>query len=180
MTDLPPPTPAGELLRRTRELSVPKLSRSDIAHRAGIDAGTLGNIERGYRHLGGKRTVAVPGDATVIAKVAAALGITPGQLAGEGQRPDAAERLELILRTRAGAREPAPGTDLAARVAEAKEAVARLTDADGFPRSAEWRQQVYDLIDEAVRDAGEEESKRGGKGRQASGLRGTRDRGWCY
>jgi transcriptional regulator with XRE-family HTH domain len=98
VTDLPPPTPAGKLLRSVRRRAVPKLSQPEVAHRAGIDPGTLGNIERGYRHLGDGRTRAVPGDPVTIAKVARILGIGPEQLEDEGKRPDAAEELREILR----------------------------------------------------------------------------------
>src|ERR1700728_2046912 len=109
MNDLPLPTPAGKLLRRERELAVPKLGRPEVAHRAGVDPGTLGNIERGYRHLGNGKVREVAGDADVIAKVARVLNITPQRLR-EAERDDAADALEEILRA-GSAREPAAEPD---------------------------------------------------------------------
>jgi transcriptional regulator with XRE-family HTH domain len=97
MRDRPPPSPAGRLLRRVRELAVPKLGRPEVARRAGVDAGTLGNIERGYRYLDNGRVREVRGEPDVIAKVAWVLGITPEQLQEPGGRDDAAEALREIL-----------------------------------------------------------------------------------
>jgi transcriptional regulator with XRE-family HTH domain len=116
MSDPPPPTPEGDLIRRARELAIPKLSQPEVAHRVGINPGSFGNIERGYRHLGEGRTRKVTGDAATIAKVARVLGITPERLESDGQRQDAAELLRELLGEPPPAEETtATGTDRPSR-----------------------------------------------------------------
>jgi transcriptional regulator with XRE-family HTH domain len=151
MSDLPPPTPVGDLLRRAREMAVPKLSRPEVAHRAGIDPGTLGNIERGYRHLGNGRTRAVPGDAAVLAKVARVLQIPPERLEAEGGRRDAAERLREILR--GAAQEPSAAAPRSPDVTqhEPENDDAWTLFPDDPVKRAVWRAAT---ADEAVDDAG--------------------------
>jgi len=94
MSDLPfPIPPAGILIRKAREQAIPRRSRPEVAHCVGIDPGTLGNIERGYRHLGDGQRRRVEADAATLAKLARELGISPDLLETEGERPDAAEIL---------------------------------------------------------------------------------------
>lgn len=161
MTDQPPPTPVGQLLRRTRELAIPKLSRADVARKAGVDPGTLGNIERGYRSITRENVIPVPGDATVIAKVAAALGLMPADLEGEGKRTDAAERLQHILRKQQPARPADLDAEIARRAAVAKESVSRLIDQDGRRKPDSWYQHVYGIIDDALGAVADEEAAGG-------------------
>lgn len=133
MSDLPPPPPAAVLVREAREMAIPKRSRPQVAHRVGIDPGTLGNIERGYRHLGDGRTRLVEADATTLAKLARELGITPEDLAGRGERPDAAE----ILRAESG-RPAGPRPDITFAADPAEDAAAVLFPGDRAMQAI-WR-----------------------------------------
>lgn len=93
------PTPEGRLIRRVRSLATPKLSIPAAAARIDLSAEQWGYVERGYypaRDGNPARPFSPP--ATTLAKMAYALGITPEQLASEGQRPDAAEPLRDIYR----------------------------------------------------------------------------------
>ena len=92
--DMPGPTPEGQLIRRVRDLSIPKLTIRAAAERIGLSAEQWGYIERGYRpaRAGGPPRPFSPPAAT-LAKMAHALRITPERLESEGQRPDAAEIL---------------------------------------------------------------------------------------
>jgi transcriptional regulator with XRE-family HTH domain len=79
-------------------MAIPRLSRPALAQRIGVDPGTLGNIERGYRNLGGGEIRKVEGDPVVIAKAARALGVSPERMESEGQSPAAAAALRSMLR----------------------------------------------------------------------------------
>ena len=97
--DLPRPTPEGQLIRRVRDLAIPKLSIRAAAARIGMSAEQWGYVERGYfpgRSGNPPRPFSPP--AATLAKMAHALRITPGRLEAEGQRPDAAEVLREIIR----------------------------------------------------------------------------------
>jgi hypothetical protein len=100
MTDDPPrPTPEGQMIRRVRSLSIPKLTIPAAAARIGLSAEQWGYVERGYypaRDGNPPRPFSPP--AATLAKMAHALRITPERLETEGQRPDAAEILAEILR----------------------------------------------------------------------------------
>lgn len=96
--DLPRPTPEGELIRRVRNLSIPKLSIPAAAARIGLSAEQWGYVERGYypaRDGNPPRPFSPP--AATLAKMAGALRISPDRLESEGQRPDAAKILREIL-----------------------------------------------------------------------------------
>jgi hypothetical protein len=87
-----PPPPEGALIRKAREMAIPKISRTKAAQLAGIDPGTFGMAERGYRDAGGSRHKVHTPDSTY-AKMAAAVGVTPQQMAAAGQNQHAAALL---------------------------------------------------------------------------------------
>ncbi len=109
MTDDPPrPTSEGELIRRVRNLSIPKLTISAAAARVGLSAEQWGYVERGYypaRDGHPPRPFSPP--AATLAKMAHTLRITPERLEYEGRRPDAAEMLREIIRQQS----PGPGLE---------------------------------------------------------------------
>ena len=91
---VPASTPEGQLIRRTRELAVPKPSIRTAAKRIGMSAEQWGYVERGYypgRGDRGGKPFSPP--AATLARMARSLGISPDRLETEGQRPDAAEML---------------------------------------------------------------------------------------
>jgi transcriptional regulator with XRE-family HTH domain len=95
---LPSPTPEGQLIRRVRGLTIPKLSIRNAAMRIGMSAEQWGYIERGYLpSRGGKPPQPFSPPAATLARMAYALEITPERLESEGQRPDAAKILREIL-----------------------------------------------------------------------------------
>jgi transcriptional regulator with XRE-family HTH domain len=96
--DVPGPTPEGQLIRRVRDLSIPRLTIRAAAERIGLSAEQWGYIERGYRPArAGEPPRPFSPPAATLAKMARALRITPERLESEGQRPDAAEILREIL-----------------------------------------------------------------------------------
>src|SRR5437588_11465440 len=99
MTDDPPrPTPEGQLIRRARSLSIPKLTIPSAARRIGLSAEQWGYVERGYYPArGGNPPRPFSPPAATLAKMAYSLQITPERLESEGQRADAAEILREIL-----------------------------------------------------------------------------------
>jgi len=125
--DVPGPTPEGQLIRRVRDLSIPKLTIRAAAERIGLSAEQWGYIERGYRPArAGEPPRPFSPPAATLAKMAHALRITPERLESEGQRPDAAEILREILHRDVEAADaapapaaslPAPPMDDAARTA---------------------------------------------------------------
>ena len=104
MNDLPR-TPEGRLIRRARELAIPKLSIRAAAARIGMSPEQWGYAERGYlpsRGGAGEREFRPP--APTLARMGTALGLTPEQLAAAG-RADAADALREMTGT------PDPGQD---------------------------------------------------------------------
>jgi hypothetical protein len=96
MSDLPTALSAGALIRRARELAVPKMSIRAAAARIDMSPEQWGNIERGYRYTKNDeppRSFDPP--AATIAKMASVVGVTPAQLASTG-REDAASALESL------------------------------------------------------------------------------------
>ena len=96
--EVPGATPEGQLIRRVRDLSIPKLTIRAAAERIGLSTEQWGYIERGYRPArAGEPPRPFSPPAATLAKMAHALRITPERLESEGQRPDAAEILREIL-----------------------------------------------------------------------------------
>ena len=98
----PPPRPEGILIRTVREAagrSVPECVAAVRAAGGKVSTGRWSQVETGSEIRFGlyKRVRASSGK---LAWMAAVLHITPGRLATEGERPDAARVLEEILRTR--------------------------------------------------------------------------------
>jgi hypothetical protein len=96
-----PLTPEGKLIRRARELAIPKLTIRAAAARIGISAEQWGYVERGYipTRRGEQQRPFTP-TAVNLAKMAASVGVTPRQLSEIG-RADAAAILEDIPRKEA-------------------------------------------------------------------------------
>jgi hypothetical protein len=95
--DTPSPTPEGQLIRKVRDLSIPKLTIRAAATRSGLSAEQWGYIERGYypaKDGNPPRPFSPP--AVTLAKMAYVLDIAPERLESEAQRPDAAEVLREI------------------------------------------------------------------------------------
>jgi transcriptional regulator with XRE-family HTH domain len=96
--DVSGPTPEGQLIRRVRDLSIPKLSIRAAAERIGLSPEQWGYIERGYRPTGaGQPPRPFSPPAATLARMACALDISPERLESEGQRPDAAEILREMI-----------------------------------------------------------------------------------
>jgi len=102
--NLPTATPWGQLIRLARDaagLSIPAAARL-----AGVSRDNWGHIERGYQNLGAKRAPrSAPGNASTVARMADAVGITPERLEEAG-RSDAAAVLREMDRRRQAAAEP--------------------------------------------------------------------------
>ena len=96
------PTPEGQLIRRAREASIPKLSIRGAAGRVGLSKEHWGYIERGYRPVSGEPPQQFSPPSATLARMAYALGISPDRLETEGQRPDAAGCLREMPPPRAG------------------------------------------------------------------------------
>lgn len=110
-----PPTPEGQLLRRARELVIPKLAIRAAAARIGMSAEQWGYAERGYTPGRGDRAPQpFRPPAATLARMARALDLTPERLETEGQRPDAAEVLREILRNEQPPLRPVPAPPAAA------------------------------------------------------------------
>lgn len=136
-------TREGALIRRVRESAIPKLSIRQAAARIGMSAENWGYIERGYRPAGrGQPAQPFATTAGTLARMASAIGIPPGRLAGEGGRPDAAVILDEILNGAAvndteATRLTAADRDLIARSRETGPVLrARTADVD---RQAGWQ-----------------------------------------
>lgn len=94
--DRRPDRPAhGRLIENAREQIRPKLSQNAAGKAAGMSGNRWRQIVNGVMPSEGIQ-VTVRGAAETIARMAAAVGVTPEQLAGEGERPDAAEELRRI------------------------------------------------------------------------------------
>jgi len=93
--------PEAVLIKRARAAAGMTVEAAAAAVRAAggqISTSYWGDVERGQ---GGRRSRRVPvrASARTLAQMARIFGITPDRLAGEGQRPDAAEILDEILRS---------------------------------------------------------------------------------
>jgi transcriptional regulator with XRE-family HTH domain len=105
----PQPPPEAVLIRRVREAGGLKLPT--VAKGAGISVARWSQIENGYETRQGERRP-VQGSRGTVAHMAAELGISPGRLETEGQRPDAAAVLREIQRSpHDGQDSSAPGRD---------------------------------------------------------------------
>jgi transcriptional regulator with XRE-family HTH domain len=104
------PTPEGLLIRRVREMTIPKLSIRNAARRLGMSAEQWGSVERGYNYAGGKGGRSFSPPPATLAKMAHVLEISPERLEAEGQRPDAAK----MLREMRPREEAAPASGLPA------------------------------------------------------------------
>ena len=135
-----PRTPWGRLIKTAREAA--GLSIPEAAGLAGISATTWGNIERGVRTENGTRS-AIDGPAATVAAMARVVRVTPERLETGGERPDAAESLREMLRSRGGRLPAAPeqpaGEALISRVLEAS------------PEDQEVLKQIMRIPDEARR-----------------------------
>jgi len=91
--DRPPePPPEGVLIESARREA--RLSVRAAARRAGISEGWWRQITKGYQSLsGGAPGIVRDVPADTVAKMARVVGITPEQMAAQGQRPDAAEAM---------------------------------------------------------------------------------------
>lgn len=96
MNDLASHNQTGDFLRRVRKHAIPRESMRVLAARAGISVGAWGMAERGYRDDGGRRRHVTPEPVT-FAKMAWALRVPAGRLAGEGGHPEAANELEALV-----------------------------------------------------------------------------------
>jgi hypothetical protein len=101
MSDLPPPSPEGQLIRRVRELAIPKLTIRAAAARVGMSPEQWGNVERGFVRTRGAPPRPFRPPAATLARMSTAIGLSPERLEEEGQRPDAAQMLREILPPRA-------------------------------------------------------------------------------
>jgi hypothetical protein len=90
MAERPSPPPWGALL--TEALATAKLSAREAARRAGISEGRWRQIAGGYQVVSPGVYAPVHGPAQTLARMAAAVGVTPAQLTRAG-RPDAAKAL---------------------------------------------------------------------------------------
>lgn len=91
--NVPGPTAWGQLIRVARDAC--GLSLAQAARIAGVNKDGWGYIERGYQNLGGRGVQPRLGSASMVARMAHAVGVTPGRL-DEAGRPDAAEVLREI------------------------------------------------------------------------------------
>jgi transcriptional regulator with XRE-family HTH domain len=90
MAQRPSPPPWGAQL--TKALADARLSAREASKRAGISEGRWRQIASGYQVVSPGVYAPVHGPAQTLAKMAAAAGVTPAQLADAG-RPDAAKAL---------------------------------------------------------------------------------------
>jgi transcriptional regulator with XRE-family HTH domain len=126
MAERPPPPPWGALL--TEALAGAQLSARKAARRAGISEGRWRQIASGYQIVSPGVYAPVHGPADTLARMAAAVGVTPAQLTDVG-RPDAAKVL-------AGHETDASHEQMLQRVREmnpeqARELLAAIADALG-------------------------------------------------
>ena len=91
MNGHPEPPPEGALIEAARREA--GLSVREAARRAGISEGWWRQVVKGYQSMAGGGHGPVHAPADTVAKMAAVVGVTPEQMKGEGQRPDAAEAI---------------------------------------------------------------------------------------
>ena len=133
------------------------LSIREAARRAGISYGRWRQIVTGYQNVSPGSYAAVRAPAGTLAKMATVVGVTSEQMAGEGQRPDAAA---LIAQASPAAPDPAaPRRRILPELAvdpDEEAAVARYRNvvaaerAGGFPPRNDQEVTVWetDLLDE--------------------------------
>ena len=92
-----PPPEADLIHRRRREASGPPLSRRQAAARAGVSPSQWSDVERGSKRAGPGIVIPVRATAETLAKMAAAVGVSAGELAAAG-RDDAAGQLRSATR----------------------------------------------------------------------------------
>jgi hypothetical protein len=164
-SDWPPP-PEGALIRHAREMAIPKISRSTAAQRAGISYDNFGIAERGYRGpRSTRRKVNTPD--TTWAKMAAAVGVTPAQMADAGQNQKAAELLAELtgkvpvpIPAAPGASQPAvqPPPDPARDAGQPPEhKLAVLYDGVDESQIAPYEARVRELLLDAIAGTGSTE-----------------------
>lgn len=105
--DTSAPPAYGSLIEETRKGKSPRLPQSQAAAQAGISKATWIDYVRGYRRRGSAIEVINP-DPGVIARMAAAVGVTPAELDETGQ-DEASRILRRVLRGAAAADAPEPG-----------------------------------------------------------------------
>lgn len=95
--EIPDPPPEAHLIRIARDAA--GMTAADAARAtAGVVGATYWrDVERGHGGRRGKR-VRATASARTLAHMAQVVGVSPERLAGEGQRPDAAEILREIIR----------------------------------------------------------------------------------
>jgi len=108
MQTRPEPPPEGKLIADAAARN--DLSIREAARRAGISYGRWRQITSGYQNVSPGEFAAVHAPARTLARMAAVVGVTPEQMEGEGQRPDAAEilRENRVTRLPVAARPPVP------------------------------------------------------------------------
>jgi len=92
-----PPSEAGLIHRRRQEANGPALSRRQAAARAGISPSQWSDVERGSKRAGPGIVIPVRATAETLAKMAAAVGVSAGELTAAG-RDDAAGQLRSATR----------------------------------------------------------------------------------
>lgn len=118
MSDRPEQRPEGALIGRAQKHS--RMSQREAAARASISEARWRNIVSGYQTVSAGVYAPVRGPADTIARMARAVGITPGQLAEAG-RDDAAAELSDLPPLEEEQPEPTVA-ELAAQLAEEKQA----------------------------------------------------------
>ena len=99
-----PLPPYGVLIEAVREKA--GLSRREAARRAGISDAWWRYVAAGWQNG------PVTGTADTVAAMAHAVGVAPGDLEEEGERPDAAEALrKIVARERSAEADALPGTE---------------------------------------------------------------------
>ena len=95
MDTRPEPPPEGRLIEAATRLL--DISIREAARRAGISYGRWRQIVKGYQNVSPGSYAPVRAPAKTVAVMARVAGVTPGQLEGEGCRPDAAAILAGLL-----------------------------------------------------------------------------------
>jgi len=171
MNTSPPPPPAyGALIDLARKGT--GLTLRVAAQRAGVAKATWIDNVRGYRKRDEQWEPVQPKPGT-IARMAAAVSISPDRLASEGERPDAAEILREILRAEpapspGAPSPPASGNVVAADRLAAKDA-AEVLFPDDPDKQTIWRMNkpeslrlaLLDLLDRLERDGGNPDVRTG-------------------
>ena len=103
MDERPEPPPEGKLIAKALERS--GLSIREASRRAGISYGRWRQITTGYQNVSTGSYARVRAPARTLARMAAVVSVSPGELAEAG-REDAAEALRELP-----AVAPAPGSD---------------------------------------------------------------------